>query len=388
MQNFEYHNPARIIIGKGRENDVGGFVKEYGTKALICYGGDYLKKNGLLDRIENSLTESGISFLEFDGVVPNPRLSGVQTCIDLCRKNDVDFVLAVGGGSAIDTAKAVAAGVLYEGDLWETFLGHDTVKAALPVGVVLTLPASGSESSKACVVTKDEGHQKRMISSPLILPKFAILNPETTYTLPAYQTAAGCTDIMSHVMERYFTQTENVDFTDRLLEAALRTMLNVTPRVLRDPTNYNYRAEIMFVGNVAHNDLLGMGRQEDWACHNIEHELSALYDVTHGAGLAVVTPAWMKHVYKQNLQRFVQFAVRVMDVDIAFEHQEEIALEGIRRLENFFKSIGMPTTLHDVGITDDRYEEMALRALDGGATTGFFAKLDKEDIIAIFELAK
>lgn len=387
MQNFTFHNPTRILFGKGREDKVGAVAREYGSRALVHFGGDYLRKNGLLERIEASLSAAGIEFVEYDGVVPNPRLSTVKEGIRLCRENQLDFVLAIGGGSAIDSSKAIAAGACMDGDVWDCFTGKAQVQKALPIGVVLTIPASGSESSKACIITKDEGSQKRMCSSPHILPKFAILDPETTYTLPAYQTAAGCCDIMSHLMERYFTQTEHVDFTDRLLEGALRTMLVTAPRVLAEPDNYDYRAEVMFVGNVAHNDLLGMGREEDWACHDIEHELSALYDVTHGAGLTVITPAWMKYVYKQNLPRFVQFAVRVMDVDLAFDQPEAIALEGIRRLEAFFRSLGMPTSFADLKIPADRIPEMAQRALDGRPYAGHFAHLKEEDIAAIYRLA-
>lgn len=389
MINFEYYMPTKIIFGKDTPAEVGQHVKEYGGhKCLVHYGGTYLKETGLLDKIEKSLTDSGIEYVEYDGVIPNPRLSTVYHGKELCEQNGVDFILAIGGGSAIDSSKAIAAACAFDGDIWDAFLGKEKITKALPMGVILTIPASGSESSKACVITKEEGLQKRMAVSFAMLPKFAILDPSTTYTLPAYQTAAGCCDIMSHLMERYFTQTPNVEFSDRMLEAGMITILNNAPRVLKDPCDYDARAEIMWTGNIAHNDLLNKGRVDDWASHNIEHELSALYDITHGAGLSIVTPAWMRHVYKSNKKRFVQFAQNVMGVNLPAEHEDEICLKGIEVLENTWKSWGMPIHLSDAGITENRYEEMALRALDGNETTGNFVKLTKEDIIAIFELAK
>lgn len=279
--------------------------------------------------------------------------------------------MAVGGGSVIDSAKAIAIGVPYQGDVWDFYTGKAQVEEALPIGVVLTIAAAGSESSPGSVITKEEGELKRDCLSDLIRPKFAILNPELTYTLPEEQTLYGAADIMAHLMERYFTQTKDVDFTDRLLEGALKTIIKNLPIVLKDPQNYGARAQIMWAGTVAHGDLLGTGRIGDWASHNIEHELSGIYDVAHGAGLAVIFPAWMKYVYKENIARFAQFAVRVWDVEADFNNLEEVALEGIRRIENFFKSVGLPVTLGELGIPEDKLELMAEKCTERGPVGNF-----------------
>lgn len=386
MENFVFQNTTKIIFGKGTENNVGNEIKGLGKNILLHYGGGSIKKTGLYDRVVKSLREAGINFIELGGVQPNPRLSLVYEGIELCRKNNIDFILAVGGGSVIDSAKAIAAGVPYEGDVWDFYTRKAVVKEALPIGVVLTIAAAGSESSPGSVITKEEGNLKRDCLSDLLRPKFAILNPELTYTLPAYQTACGAADIMAHAMERYFTHTEDVDFTDRMLEAVLKTIIKHTPMALKEPENYGARAQIMWAGTVAHGDLLGTGRVQDWASHNIEHELSGHYDVAHGAGLAVVFPAWMKYVYKENLARFGQYAVRVWDIEADFFDLEGLALEGIKRTEEFFKSIGLPVTLGELGIPDDKLELMAEMCTEGGPL-GNFKKLYKEDVLNIFKLA-
>ena len=385
MENFVFANPTKIIFGKETENQVGSEVKPY-KKILLHYGGGSIKKSGLYDRVVKSLKQAGVEWVELPGVKPNPALSLVHTGIETCRKNGIDMILAVGGGSVIDSAKAIALGVPYSGDVWDFFRNRAKPTEALPVGVVLTIAAAGSESSNGCVITKEEGLLKRPCNTSLIYPKFAILNPELTFTLPPYQTACGVADIMAHIMERYFTKTLNVDVTDRLCEALLKSVTTFAPRVIADPCDYEARAEIMWAGTLAHNDLVGTGRASDWGSHNIEHELSGIYDVAHGAGLAVVFPAWMKYVYKEDLNRFVQFAVRVWGVDFTFGEPERIALEGIERMERFFSSIGLPVTLAELGVPTDRLAEMAHKATLNGPL-GNFKKLHEEDVLKIYKLA-
>lgn len=387
MTNFIFQAPTKIIFGKGEETSVGVESAAIGSRVLVHYGSDRVKKNGLLKRITDSLDTAGVSYVELGGVKPNPRLSLVREGIELCRTRKIDAILCVGGGSVIDSAKGIAAGVLYGGDVWNFYTGKAEPTEALPLGVVLTIPAAGSEMSPGSVVTREDGKQKFYFNNDVVRPRFAILNPELTFSLPAYQTAAGATDIMAHTMERYFAPESNVDFTDRLCEATLRTMIDNIPKVLATPDDYATRAEIMWAGAIAHNDLLSTGRTGDWSSHNIEHELSAQYDVTHGAGLAVIFPAWMRRVYKTNLSRFVQFAVRVWDVEYTAGREEEIALEGIRRLTRFLSSIGMPVTLAELGVSDRRYEEMADQAMRFGSL-GSLKKLNKEDVVCIYELAE
>ncbi len=387
MNNFTFQNTTRIIFGKGTENKAGKETAKYSSKVLLHYGSGSIKKTGLYDRIVKSLEDAGVEYIELGGVKPNPRLSLIYEGIELCRKNGIDFILAVGGGSVIDSAKGIAAGVCYDGDVWDLYIGKDRTDKALPIGVVLTIPAAGSESSGASVVTKEEGQFKRDIGYDFLRPRFAILNPEVCFTLPAYQVACGATDIMAHIMERYFTNTPDVELTDRLSEATMTTIINNVPAVLANPNDYNAFAEIMWAGTFAHNDLLGTGREEDWASHNIEHELSGIYDIAHGAGLAIIIPAWMKYVYKVNVSRFVQFAVRVWKVEQDFHDPEKTALEGIAKLEAFFRSMGLPTRLGDLGITEERFEEMAEKCAESGKIGGF-KKLDKNDIINIYKLAR
>lgn len=387
MRDFIFQSPTKIIFGKSTENLVGNEVKQYSSKILLHYGGGSIKRSGLYDRVIKSLKDAGIEIIELAGAQPNPRLSLVYEGIKICRENAIDFVLAVGGGSAIDSAKAIAAGVPYDGDEWDFHIGKTKPKKVLPIGVVLTLPATGSEASASSVITNENGWYKKGMNSDLIRPKFAIMNPELTYTLPNYQTSCGAADIMAHVMERYFTNTTHVDLTDRLCEATLRTVIKNTPVVLKDPKNYDARAEIMWAGTIAHNGLLGTGREEDWGSHKIEHELSGIYDIAHGAGLSVIFPAWMKYVYKRNINKFVQFASRVWDIEIDLENPEGTALEGINRLETFFKEIGLPIRLKELNIPDDRFSEMAQKCT-AAAPVGGFMKLYKEDVINILNLAK
>lgn len=388
MLNFQFYNPARIIFGKGEELNVGKYTAQYGKKVLLHYGGGSIKKNGLYDKVMTALKQENIEVVELGGVCPNPVLSLVRKGIDICKKENIDFILAVGGGSVIDSAKAISVGAKVDEDIWEYFKDRKKeIKETVPIGVILTIPATGSESSTSSVITNEENLFKRSISSTKYIPKFSILNPELTYTLPSYQTACGCSDILSHLMERYFTLVENVDFTDRLLEASMKTVINNAPLAIEKPTDYNVRAEIMWVGTLAHNGLLNTGRIGDWASHYIEHELSALYNLTHGAGLSIITPAWMKYVYKENPDKFLQFAHRVFDVDFAYNEKEKTINEMIKRLENWYKSLGLPTRLHEVNIDNSNFEEMAEKCLVGRGLTGNFKKLDKKDICNIYELA-
>ena len=387
MENFVFQNPTKIIFGKGVEADAGKETARIGSNVLLHFGGGSIRKSGLYDRVGRSLREAGVRFTELGGVQPNPRLGLVHEGIRICREKGIKAILAVGGGSVIDSSKAIAIGVPHSGDVWEFFERKAKVTESLPVGVVLTIPAAGSESSNGAVVTKEEGLYKRDTGAECMRPKFAIMNPELTFTLPPWQTACGAADIMAHIMERYFTRVPAVDLTDRLSEATLKTIIHNLPIVMARPTDYDARAEIMWAGTIAHNDLLGTGRIGDWASHMIEHELSGIYDVAHGAGLAVVFPAWMRHVYKNDVQRFAQFAVRVWDVEYDFNDPERTALEGVRRLSSFFHGVGLPTTLGELGVPDDRkLDEMARKCTERG-TVGNFVSLGSADVRAVFGLA-
>ncbi len=388
MLNFQFYNPARIIFGRGEENNVGKYTAEYGKKVLLHYGEGSIKKTGLYEKVISSLKKYNIEIIELGGVRPNPVLSLVRKGIEICKTESIDFILAVGGGSVIDSAKSIAVGSKINGDIWEYFMDKSKViKSSLPLGVILTIPATGSESSTSSVITNEENLFKRSIKSTEYIPKFSILNPEITFTLPEYQIACGCSDILSHLMERYFTQVEHVDFTDRLLEAAMKTIIINAPIAVNEKNNYDIMAEIMWVGTLAHNGLLDTGRIGDWASHYIEHELSALYDLTHGAGLAIITPAWMKYVYKENQDKFIQFAHRVFNIDFAYNEKERTIIEMIKYLENWYKTIGLPTKLSEVGITSSNFEKMAEKCLVGRGKAGNFKKLDMEDICNIYNLA-
>ncbi len=389
MENFEFCNPTRIIFGRGMEARVGAETARYSKKVLLHYGSGSIKQTGLYDRITASLKAAGLEWVELAGVKPNPRLSLVHEGVALCKQHKLGLILAVGGGSVIDSAKAIAMGAMIEGDVWDFYLGKGEPVAALPIGTVLTLPAAGSEASTGTVITKEEGWLKRAVNSELIYPRFSICNPELAMTLPPFQVACGAVDISAHLMERYFTNVPNVAFTDRLIEGTLKTIIRQAPLILKNPQDYDAWSEFMWAGTVAHNNLLNTGRIGDWASHDIEHEISGIYDVAHGAGLAVVFPAWMKHVLHQDLNRFVQWAVRVWNVEMDVFNPEKVALEGIARLEAFIHSLGIGTRLVDLGITDDRIEEMADKCTDGDTrTVGNFVKLDRRGVSAVLRLAQ
>ena len=389
MNNFMFYSPTCFVFGKDAENQAGALVKRFGgTRVLIHYGGGSAVRSGLIGRVETSLKAEGIPCFLLGGVKPNPRSGLVYEGIRLCREKKIDFILAVGGGSSIDSAKAIAAGTVYDGDFWDFYSGK-RIEEALPVGTVLTIAAAGSEGSPDSVITKEEGMFKRSASGDAIRPKFSILNPALTQTLPAFQTAAGITDIMAHLYERYLTNTPEVEVTDRLIEALLLTMIHEGPRVIADPDNYEARANIMWAGMMAHNNSCGVGRSQDWNSHNIEHELSALYDCAHGAGLAVTMPAVFAYVMKHDVMRFAQVAVRVWGCQMDFAHPEVTAREGIRKLQQFFISIGMPRNFAELGAKEEDIPAL-VKALcwgDGrqGSISGFVT-LNEEDCAKIYQL--
>ena len=388
MNNYNFYSPTLFVFGKERENEAGKLVKRFGgTKVLIHFGGGSVVKSGLLDRVKQSLTAEDISFVELGGVMPNPRSGLVYTGIEICKREKIDFVLAVGGGSVIDSSKAIALGALYDGDFWDFYQGKAMTKA-LPVATILTISAAGSEGSGNSVITHENGMLKRGCGGDALRPVFSVLNPELTCTLPAYQTACGCTDMMAHVMERYFTNTQEVEITDRLCESILLTIIKEAPKALTNPADYDARANLMWAGMVAHNDVCGVGREQDWSTHALEHELSALYDVAHGAGLAVMFPAWMKYVMNHDVMRFAQMAVRVWGCEMDFQQPEKTALQGIYKLEQFLISIGMPVRFSGLGAKAEDIPTLVKTLFSSGAATlGNFVKLNADDARKIYELA-
>ncbi len=393
MKDFNYYSPTQVVFGRQSEEAVADLVKKYGgTKVLVHYGGGSAKRSGLLDKMLRLLDEGGVQHVELGGVVPNPLLSMVYKGIELCRKEGVDFILAIGGGSVIDSSKAIAYGVKYDGDVWDFWDGKAVPQAALPIGTVLTIPAAGSELSDSCVITKDDGLLKRGVNSDLCRCRFAIMNPERTFTLPPYQTAAGATDIMMHTMERYFCKYQDMTLTDSLAEALLRTVKDCTIDVLRNPEDYRARAQIMWAGSLSHNNLMECGLEKDFATHRLEHELSALFGVTHGAGLAAIWPSWARYMLPRHTSRFVQFAVNVMGVENDFTSPEQTAEKGIRAMERFYKEIGMPTTINELlgrDVTDEEIELMADKCSRGNTiTVGTLERLGREEMVKIYKMAK
>ena len=393
MKDFNFYSPTQVVFGKESENQVAQLIKRYGgTKVLIHYGGGSARRSGLLDKLTGVLKEAEIPFVELGGVVPNPLLSKVQEGITLCRQEGVDFILAVGGGSVIDSSKAIAYGIPYEGDVWDFWDGKAVPAKSTPIGAVLTIPAAGSEMSDSCVITKDEGLLKRGVNSDLCRCKFAIMNPERTFTLPPYQTAAGITDIMMHTMERYFCRHQDMNLTENLAEALLRTVKDSAYVVMKEPENYRHRAQIMWAGSLSHNNLMECGMEKDFASHKLEHELSALFGVTHGAGLAAIWASWARYVMKDSLSRFVRFAVNVMGVTNDFTDPEGTALRGIEEMERFYRFLNMPTNIHELlgrEITDEEIEEMVQKcSRNGKMTIGSLVKLNADDMRNIYQMAR
>ena len=393
IKDFNFYAPTRVVFGKNAEMQIGDLVaQQNGHKVLVHYGGGSAERSGLLGVVREQLKSNGIPFVELGGVVPNPLLSKVQEGISLCRREQVDFILAVGGGSVIDSAKAIGYGSLYDGDVWDFWAGKAVPGACLPIGVVLTIPAAGSEMSSSCVITKDDGLIKPGINRDICRCRFAVMNPERTYTLPPYQTAAGATDIMMHTMERYFSKYEDMTLTDAIAEALLRTVKDAALVVMEHPEDYRYRAQIMWAGSLAHNDLTECGTEKDFATHRLEHELSALFGVTHGAGLAALWPSWARYVKDKHLSRFVQFAVNVMGIENDFAHPDETAEKGIRAIEDFYRKIGMPTSIHELlgrEVTDDEIEVLVDKCSRGKTITiGAMEVLGADEMRAIYRLAK
>ena len=392
MKDFNFYAPTRVVFGRESEAKLPELIRQYGgTKVLIHYGGGSARRYGLLDKVEQMLHEADIDFVELGGVVPNPLLSKVKEGIGLCCREGVDFILAVGGGSVIDSSKAIAYGVPYEGDVWDFWDGKAVPQVSLPVGVILTIPAAGSEMSSSTVITQDEGMLKRGFNSDLCRCKFAIMNPERTYTLPPYQTAAGATDIMMHTMERYFSKYEDATLTDAIAEALLRTVKDAVFEVLKNPEDYRNRANIMWASSLSHNDLTECGTEKDFAVHKLEHELSGLFGVTHGAGLAALWGSWARYVMDKHVSRFVQFAVNVMGVTNDFTDPRATALRGIEAIEHFFQQIGMPTSIPNLigrKVTDEEIETLVAKCSRGGKITlGAMEILKPADMTAIYRLA-
>ncbi len=393
MKDFNFFAPTEIVFGRQAEEQVAQLVRKYnGNKVLLHFGGQSAKKSGLLDKMMALLDAEGIAFVCLGGVVPNPRLSLVKEGIRLCREQGVDFILAVGGGSVIDSAKAIGYGVGYEGEPWDFWAGKAVPKSCLPIGAVLTIPAAGSEMSNSCVITNDANNDKRGFNNNLCRCKFCIMNPVRTFTLPPYQTAAGATDIMMHTMERYFTMYDDMTLTDAIAEALLRTVKESALEVMKNPEDYRNRAQIMWAGSLSHNDLMECGTAKDFATHKLEHELSAMFDVTHGAGLAALWGSWARFVMPGHESRFARFAVNVMGVENDFTDRKRTAEKGIEAVERFFRLLGMPTSIHELlgrVITDEEIEEMARRAShDGQMTLGNICVLQREDMVSIYRMAR
>lgn len=391
MLNFEYALPTRILFGRGMENRVGEEIrKRNGSRVLLHYGGESAVKSGLLDRVCRCLEASGLSYVLAGGVQPNPRLSKVEEGIRLAKEEKVDFILAVGGGSVIDSAKGIGYGIANEGDVWDFYSRKRIPEACAPVGVILTIAASGSETSDGSVVTNDRNKLKRDVGSDYARPQFAILNPELTFSLPEYQTSCGTTDILMHAMERYFTTVHNVELVDGFLESLMRTVMHNFRIVLEKPGDYDARAELMLAGSFCHNGLLTCGRKGDWASHALEHELGGMYDVAHGAGLAAVWGSWARYVYQTDVMRFAQFAVNVMGCVMDYAHPEKTALEGIAALERFLASTGMPISVRELGykLTDTDIFSLADNCTDHGTKMiGAFRRLDYKDVTNIYKMA-
>lgn len=388
MNDFNYCTPTRYVFGRGVESQTGELTRQMGVdRVLLVYGGGSVVRSGLLDRVKVSLDAANIKYLELGGVKPNPTDDRVYEGIEICRRENLCGLVAVGGGSAIDTAKAIACGVPYEGDFWDFYAGKKIVEKALPVGVVLTIPAAGSEGSGNSVITKLDGlHKISLRTDSALRPKFAVMNPELTFTLPPYQTASGIADMMAHIFERYFTNTPEVEVTDRVAEGVLKAIITEAPRVMAEPENYDARANIMWCGTLAHNGICGTGRQEDWVSHFMEHELSAVYGVTHGAGLAVITPAWMTFMATHNPKKGAQLARRVFDV--VNDNDEQAALEGIARLKTFYSSLGLPVTLAGLGIENPDFDLLVKKLHENkGDTIGGYYRLTTTETRQIYHLA-
>ncbi|ANY67363.1 butanol dehydrogenase [Paenibacillus sp. BIHB 4019] len=382
MKDFELYNPTKLIFGAGKVQQLGELVKPYGTQVLLVYGGGSIKRSGLYDEVISQLNSIGATVHELSGVEPNPRLTTINKGIDICRSEKIEFVLAVGGGSVLDASKAIAAGALYDGDVWDFTIRKAVIQEALPIGTVLTLAATGSEMNGNAVISNWETQQKRGLGSKLVYPKFSILDPKLTYSVPKDQTANGIVDIMSHVFEQYFSLTTNTPLQERFAESILQTVIENGEKAIENGSDYDARANLLLAGTFALNGTLPIGVVTDWASHGIEHEVSAIYDIAHGAGLAIIFPNWMKHVYQERIDRFVQYAVRVWNIDPSGKSDEEVALAGIEATRAYFTRIGEPATLGELGIGGENIDRMAAEATVFGPI-GSFKSLDKEAVKSI-----
>ena len=392
MYDFTYYTPTKVVFGRDAESQIGALVREQGcSKVLIHYGGGSAKRSGLLDTVTASLDSAGVSYITLGGVVPNPRLSLVYEGIRLSKEAGVDFILAVGGGSVIDSSKAIAYGLANEGDVWDFYCGKRTPTACYPVGAVLTIAAAGSEMSNSSVITNEDGWSKRGYNNDICRPKFAVMNPERTMTLPDYQTASGCVDIMMHTMERYLGHGDTMELTDALAEGLLRTVMKDAVILRDDPKNYDARAEVMWASSLSHNGLTGCGSDGgDWASHRLEHEIGGMFDVAHGAGLAAIWGSWARYVYRERPDRFAKLAVNVLGVQPAAT-DEETALLGIAAMEDFYRSIHMPTNMRELGlnVTDEQLEELADKcSATANDNLGKMKVLHRADMLAIYTAAR
>ncbi|WP_270573170.1 iron-containing alcohol dehydrogenase [Bacillus glycinifermentans] len=384
MDSFTYWNPTKLIFGRGEVEKLADEVKQYGRNVLLVYGGGSIKRNGLYDQVVSILEKAGLNVHELAGVEPNPRVATVNKGARLCKEHDIDFLLAVGGGSVIDCTKAIAAGAKYDGDAWDIVTKKHIPTEALPFGTVLTLAATGSEMNSGSVITNWETNEKYGWGSPLVFPKFSILDPVNTFTVPKDHTIYGIVDMMSHVFEQYFHHTKNTPYQDRMCESLLKTVIETAPKLIEDLENYELRETILYTGTIALNGMLSMGARGDWATHNIEHAVSAVYDIPHAGGLAILFPNWMKHTLSENVGRFKQLAVRVFDIDDAGKTDREVALSGIEKLSEFWTSLGAPNRLADYGITDEKLDLIADKAMANGEF-GRFKTLNKEDVLSILK---
>lgn len=384
MDSFTYWNPTKLIFGRGEVEKLADEVNQYGRNVLLVYGGGSIKRNVLYDQVVSILEKAGLNVHELAGVEPNPRVATVNKGARLCKEHDIDFLLAVGGGSVIDCTKAIAAGAKYDGDAWDIVTKKHIPTEALPFGTVLTLAATGSEMNSGSVITNWETNEKYGWGSPLVFPKFSILDPVNTFTVPKDHTIYGIVDMMSHVFEQYFHHTKNTPYQDRMCESLLKTVIETAPKLIEDLENYELRETILYTGTIALNGMLSMGARGDWATHNIEHAVSAVYDIPHAGGLAILFPNWMKHTLSENVGRFIQLAVRVFDIDDAGKTDREIALSGIEKLSEFWTSLGAPNRLADYGITDEKLDLIADKAMANGEF-GRFKTLNKEDVLSILK---
>ena len=387
MENFNFYAPTKMLFGRGKVAELPQEMKPFGSRVLLVYGGGSIKKNGIYDTVINLLRGEGFELFELGGVTPNPKIEAVRCGVSLAWENHVDMVLAVGGGSTVDCGKAIAAGACHEGDPWELVKDAGKIQAALPIFTVLTMSATGSEMNETAVISNLEAKEKQGVHSGYLYPRVSVLDPTYLYTLPAGQTAAGVADIMSHIFEGYFKRTEDAYVQDKFAEGILKTCIKWGPVALTEPENYSARANIMWAGTLAHNDVCGVGREQDWASHNLEHELSAFYDCAHGAGLAVMFPAWMTYVMHHDVDRFAQFAVRVWGCEMNFEDPEETAKEGIARTKAFFRSVGMPTSFAELGAKEEDIPKLLETLQIEGRTEGFFVKLGPKECEEVYRLA-